>query len=336
MGHGIHQFDMLLAVLGPWRRLSAFAARQALPTDTEDVSMAVVDVRERRTGDRVNSIVSPRESSRLRFDFEYATVEVEHVYGYTDADWPFTPAPGHEHLAAAWAGGRAPMSEQPPAADFRHPRRPRRGRQPPVGVEDARRTLEFAAATYASAFRGAPVSGGDIVDARPVPDEHGRRHRARGRPSRRHYDPFDQPRRRHRFRRHDDDDVELFRYTYVPDTAQLESPKPYLHPIRTASGHLVSLFRPHDHVWHKGIAWSLPVVGDENFWGGPTYVRDQGYVQLPNDGAQVHVRVDAVEVDADGSADSSTTSSGSPRAGRACSPSVARSARASSTTTAGR
>ena len=34
MGHGIHQFDMLLAVLGPWRRLSAFAARQALPTDT--------------------------------------------------------------------------------------------------------------------------------------------------------------------------------------------------------------------------------------------------------------------------------------------------------------
>ncbi|HVL59803.1 MAG TPA: DUF6807 family protein, partial [Microbacterium sp.] len=42
----------------------------------------------------------------------------------------------------------------------------------------------------------------------------------------------------------DDDDVELFRYTYVPDTVQLESPKPYLHPIRTRSGHLVSLFRP--------------------------------------------------------------------------------------------
>ncbi|WP_404434714.1 PmoA family protein [Microbacterium lacus] len=97
-----------------------------------------------------------------------------------------------------------------------------------------------------------------------------------------------------------DDDVELFRYTFVPDTEQFESPKPYLHPIRTRSGHLVSLFRPHDHVWHKGIAWSLPVVGDENFWGGPTYVRDQGYVQLPNDGAQTHLRVEASGTDADG------------------------------------
>jgi len=41
-------------------------------------------------------------------------------------------------------------------------------------------------------------------------------------------------------------------------------------------------------VWHKGITWSLPVVGDENFWGGPTFVRGRGYVQLPNNGEQRH------------------------------------------------
>lgn len=86
-----------------------------------------------------------------------------------------------------------------------------------------------------------------------------------------------------------DGGVELFRYTYVPDSPVLESPKPYLHPLRTRAGHVVSLFRPHDHVWHKGIAWSLPVVGDENFWGGPTYVHGQFYVQLPNNGTQQHV-----------------------------------------------
>ncbi len=34
-------------------------------------------------------------------------------------------------------------------------------------AEEARRTLEFAAATYASAFRGVPVSAGDIVDPDP-------------------------------------------------------------------------------------------------------------------------------------------------------------------------
>ncbi|MFC7534124.1 PmoA family protein [Actinoplanes sp. GCM10030250] len=82
--------------------------------------------------------------------------------------------------------------------------------------------------------------------------------------------------------------VGLFTYVYRPDTPQLESPKPYLHPIRTRAGHLVSLFRPHDHVWHKGIAWSLPHVGEHNFWGGPTYVHGQFYVQLENNGSATH------------------------------------------------
>ncbi|GAB3601529.1 DUF6807 domain-containing protein [Microbacterium tumbae] len=93
-----------------------------------------------------------------------------------------------------------------------------------------------------------------------------------------------------------DGDVELLRYVFRPDSPQRESPKPYLDPIRTRSGRVVSLFRPWDHVWHKGIAWSLPVVDDENFWGGPTYVHGEGYVQLPNDGTQAHRRIDAAEV----------------------------------------
>ena len=84
------------------------------------------------------------------------------------------------------------------------------------------------------------------------------------------------------------DETVLAEYVHRPTDLQLESPRPYLSPIRTLGGEVVSLFRPHDHVWHKGIAWSLPVVGDENFWGGPTFVRGQGYVQLPNNGTQRH------------------------------------------------
>lgn len=87
-----------------------------------------------------------------------------------------------------------------------------------------------------------------------------------------------------------DGDVELAAYTYRPDTAQFESPKPYLHPLRTRSGRVVSLFRPHDHVWHKGISLALPNAGPHNFWGGPTYTRQAGgYVQLPNNGSQLHL-----------------------------------------------
>ncbi|GAA1822387.1 PmoA family protein [Agromyces salentinus] len=83
-------------------------------------------------------------------------------------------------------------------------------------------------------------------------------------------------------------DAVLAEYVFRPTDVRLESPRPYFSPIRTLGGEVVSLFRPHDHVWHKGIAWSLPVVDDENFWGGPTFVRGEGYVQLPNNGEQRH------------------------------------------------
>ncbi|MGB3442332.1 MAG: PmoA family protein [Actinophytocola sp.] len=84
------------------------------------------------------------------------------------------------------------------------------------------------------------------------------------------------------------DGIELCRYVYRPPEPDLESPRPYFHPVRTLTGDVVSIYRPHDHVWHKGLAWSLPNVGTQNFWGGPTFVRDKGYVQLANNGTQAH------------------------------------------------
>ena len=101
--------------------------------------------------------------------------------------------------------------------------------------------------------------------------------------------------------RHDDtavsalwDDLELFRYVYLPDEPRLESPRPYFHPVRTLAGDLVTVYRPHDHVWHKGIALSLPHLGTENFWGGPTF-RAGRYVQLPNDGSMRHDGFDVAD-----------------------------------------
>ena len=91
------------------------------------------------------------------------------------------------------------------------------------------------------------------------------------------------------------DDLELFRYVYRPGEAQLESPRPFFHPVRTLRGDLVTLYRPHDHVWHKGIALSLPHVGTENFWGGPTF-RNGAYVQEHNDGAMRHDGFDVADV----------------------------------------
>ena len=87
----------------------------------------------------------------------------------------------------------------------------------------------------------------------------------------------------------------LFRYTYRPDVAPVEGPKPYFHPLRTLRGNVVTAFRPHDHRWHHGLAMTLTDVSGENFWGGPTYVPEQGYVQLDNVGRQVHAAWRRVE-----------------------------------------
>jgi predicted dehydrogenase len=162
MGHGIHQFDLLFSVLGPWREVSAMAARQARPTRTEDVSMALVTFENGAMASVVNSVVSPRETSALRFDYEHATVEVEHLYGYTDADWRVTPAPGYADLATRWGAERdgttsshdGQLAAVYDALDA--------GQAPPATLEDARRTMEFIAALYASAFRGERIQSGQI------------------------------------------------------------------------------------------------------------------------------------------------------------------------------
>lgn len=90
------------------------------------------------------------------------------------------------------------------------------------------------------------------------------------------------------------DGVEVFRYVYDDRTDQVESPRPYLHPLRSLAGDVVSTYRPHDHLWHRGISVALPNVGPHNFWGGVTYTRDQGYVQLPNNGRTAHRGFDSV------------------------------------------
>jgi hypothetical protein len=93
------------------------------------------------------------------------------------------------------------------------------------------------------------------------------------------------------------DGVELFRYTYRPDVSAFECPSPSFHPLRTLDGDVVTGNRPHDHRWHKGLAMTASHLSGQNFWGGVSWVRDAGYVELPNVGSQVHRDFLAVEPD---------------------------------------
>ena len=79
----------------------------------------------------------------------------------------------------------------------------------------------------------------------------------------------------------------IARYVYQADAPLWESPKPYFAPLRTLSGDVVTVFRPYDHPWHKGLYLGLPYVGDENLYGGPTF-DGQNYVFLDNNGSMRH------------------------------------------------
>lgn len=94
MGHGIHQMDLLLDLLGPWSEIRAMAGRLVHAVETEDVSTALVRFENGALATVVNSVLSPDEVSRIRIDCERATVELTHLYGHRNADWRITPAPG--------------------------------------------------------------------------------------------------------------------------------------------------------------------------------------------------------------------------------------------------
>jgi predicted dehydrogenase len=174
MGHGIHQMDMLLDVLGDWTEVRAIARRQARRTQTEDLSLAHVTFANGAVASVVNSVLSPREESYLRFDFEHATVEVTHLYGYSDGDWRFTPAPGTaSRLDTAWQpeGTAVPSGHRAQFADVLSCLAG--GTRLPVPPAESRRTLSLVAAIYASAFTGEPVTPADLGPGSPFYDHMG-------------------------------------------------------------------------------------------------------------------------------------------------------------------
>jgi Methane oxygenase PmoA len=55
-------------------------------------------------------------------------------------------------------------------------------------------------------------------------------------------------------------ELPLWRYVYGG------RPKPYFHPVCTPAGHCLTLFEPHDHIWHRGLWYTIKFINGENFW----------------------------------------------------------------------
>ncbi|ALV47039.1 oxidoreductase [Arthrobacter alpinus] len=79
--------------------------------------------------------------------------------------------------------------------------------------------------------------------------------------------------------------IEVAREISGRQLAPTLSPRPYLHPVTTLAGTIVTDAMPLDHVWHLGAGVALQDVNGVNFWGGRTYRREQaGYVWRPDHG----------------------------------------------------
>jgi predicted dehydrogenase len=166
MGHGIHQMDLMLHLMGPWTQVRAMVGTLARDVRTEDVSMAHVRFESGAMVSMVNSLLSPRETSYLRFDFADATVELSHLYGYDNSNWTWTPAPHRADDDPAALG--APDRDQ----DSSHATQlglflasMDAGTRPEASGDDGRQVLAFIAALYKSAFTDSTVTP-DMIDGR--------------------------------------------------------------------------------------------------------------------------------------------------------------------------
>jgi predicted dehydrogenase len=165
MGHGIHAMDLFLWLLGEWEEVSAMTDTLDRAIEVEDVSLALVRFQNRALGSIVNSVLSPREETYLRLDFQKATVELTALYSYTNQNWRVSLPPSAQDTSvmAQWEAlaQDQPASHATQIAHFLDSLES--GVRPLAGTADVRPTFELITGIYKSAATGHTIQRGSIV-----------------------------------------------------------------------------------------------------------------------------------------------------------------------------
>lgn len=77
-------------------------------------------------------------------------------------------------------------------------------------------------------------------------------------------------------------------YVTEPRVPTDRGPRPFLHPVRTLGGTVVTDVLPEDHPHHLGVSVCMQDVNGTNLWGGRTYVRGDGYTWLDDHARITH------------------------------------------------
>jgi len=169
LGLGIHAMDLTLWLMGAWDEVTAFVARKDRDIEVETIAIAHVSFSNGAMGSFVNSVVSPRQNSYIRLDFQNASIEVDHLYQYRNEHWRFT-VPDQPTLKAHlphWQqiGGNLPGSLETQwsalITDFKS------GVMPLTHTSQVRATYEFLACMYKSALTRQPVRRLDVLPGDP-------------------------------------------------------------------------------------------------------------------------------------------------------------------------
>lgn len=175
VSHGIHLTDLFLWLWGDWQEVRAMIGTLERQVEYEDVAMALVRFENGAMGSIVNSVLSPRQESHLRLDFQQSTVEVNTLYRYDNTHWRFTVPDGatlpegiaDTPAAARWNSLTDNIRSNHDVQLGEVLYSMARNERPPVSGQEARRILEFIASLYKSALTGQPVLRGEITPDDP-------------------------------------------------------------------------------------------------------------------------------------------------------------------------
>lgn len=159
LGHAIHIHDLLQSFLGPVSSVYAHTATRVNEIETEDCATLSILMQEGALISSSVTLGSAENISRMRLMFEGFTVESDHApYSLAAKDWTFVArAPARQaeidavlaSVPAQRAGYVGMFSEIAKTLNG--------GRGRHVKLEDARRSIEFVTAVYASARSGGAV-----------------------------------------------------------------------------------------------------------------------------------------------------------------------------------
>jgi predicted dehydrogenase len=169
MGHGIHLMDLFLWLYGPWQEVTAKMGTLDHDIEVEDVSLVLVNFENGAMGTMINSVVSPRQETYLRMDFQEATVELKGLYAYNNDQWVYSSYDNNPHAEALQEWRNIPAEKRSIFGNQvrHHLDSFKKNERPLTSGDGARMTLEFLASMYKSAITGQSVKRGSIQKGDP-------------------------------------------------------------------------------------------------------------------------------------------------------------------------